>query len=301
MQVGIASTYYARHEGSISSVDRRFARALEARGADVVHVDPLAVRYEIASGHTAMSYDGAPLRLDGLLVRRSAHHWNAVKTLVLTAHAGGTACVDRHDAFLTTYSGKFQAQLRRFRDPGVQTPRSWLYYNAASLAADPPPSEAYPLLRKPVRGSLGAGIHVLASAKELRTYVDTYDFSAPLMLQHMVTGVEYRALVLGDSCLGVVRKEPGDEGLGNVARGARFVPANTAELGPVRDLSLALVASYPYDFAAVDLIRDADGAQWVLECNRNPHFAGFEQALPDVDVASAVADFLLERVRQRRR
>ena len=296
MRIGIASTYYARHGGAISSVDRRFASAAERRGADVVHIDPLACSYEMETGRTAIRLAGKTLALDALLVRRAALHWHAAKTLVLMAHEGGTVCIDGPETFLGTLSGKFQAQLRRYRLPGCHTPRSFLYLNAESVARTPPPREAFPLLRKPVRGSLGEGIEPVADPAALRAYVARYDFGEPLLLQEHLRGVEFRALLLADACLGVVEKVPGEGGLGNIARGARFVPAPAARARELTALGRRIMERAPYDFAALDVIRTEDGRYWALECNRNPHFRGFEAAFPDVDVPGAVIDLLVARV-----
>ena len=217
------------------------------------------------------------------------------------AHETGAACVDRPETFLGTLSGKFQALLRRYRLPEAYTPRSFLCFTRAGAAADPPPAGVYPLLRKPLRGSLGDGIVERPDAGALAQYVAAYDFDEPLMLQERVSGEEFRALMLGARCLGVVAKLPGRDGLGNVAQGAVFVPAAPERAAEVAALARTLMADAPYDFAAVDVIRNAGGGLCVLECNRNPHFAGFERALPDVDVAAAVIGFLLERVADRRR
>lgn len=298
LRIGIATSFYARHAGAVSSVDARFAAAFASRGATVVHVDPLRCAYELDGGRVAISLDGEPVRLDGLLVRRAAHHWNAMKTLVLCAAEQGTACVDRPETFLGTLSGKFQALLRRHRLPGDCTPRSFLYYRKESVAAAPPPDDAFPLLRKPVRGSLGAGIHEIRDRAALASYVARYDFVEPLLLQRRIEGPEFRALMLGERCLGVVLKHPGEDGLGNYARGAVFEPAAPADARSVEALSRTIMASAPYDFAAVDLIRESGraGGFRVLECNRNPHFRGFEAAFPRVDVPAAVAEFLFARV-----
>lgn len=296
MQIGIASTYFARHRGEIPAVDHRFAAAAEARGAEVVFVDPTACTFEITSGRTAIRLDGRPLALDGLFIRRAAWFWTAMKTLVLLAHEGGTVCVDRPATFLGTFSGKFQAQLRRYRMPQVGTPRSFLYFSESALAADPPPRDVYPLLRKPLRGSLGEGIVRVADPDALAALTAGYDFRDPLMLQQVVVGTEYRALMLRSHCLGVVEKRPGPNGLGNFAKGAEFVPAPPEAARDVEALGRTVMGHAPYDFAALDAMRAPDGRLWVLECNRNPQFHGFEKAFPGVDVADAVMGFVVERV-----
>ena len=299
MLIGIASTYAARHEGQISSVEQRFAQAGRERGCDVVHIDPLRCSYELRSNRAEIRLSGEVLQLDGLLIRRAAHHWNAVKTLVLMAHETGAVCIDRRETFLGTLSGKFQALLRRYQLPENRTPVSFLYFRRDAVAADPPPADAWPLLTKPLRGSLGRGIRLVQGPQELLSVVRDHDFREPLMLQKRVEGREYRALMLETRCLGVVAKEPGPDGFGNVARGAVFQPASPNQTKTVCDLATAIMAEAPYDFAAVDVILDDAGDAWVLECNRNPHFAGFETALPDVDVPAAVMEILHSRIQER--
>lgn len=307
MRIGITSTYYARHQGAVSSVDERFAAAVRAAGGEAIHIDPLRCAYEIDGRRVAVRLlagpQGAtiPLALDGLLVRRAAHHWTAVKTLVLCAAAGGAVCLDPPETFVGNLSGKFQAALRRLALADGQTPRSFLYYRRDCARGAPPPDEAFPLLRKPVRGSLGAGIHRIPDRAALAAYVAAYDFAEPLMLQQQVDGVEFRALMLADRCLGVVHKRPGPEGLGNYARGASFAPAEPADAAAIAALGRAVMAAAPYEFAAVDVIRTPDGHLHILECNRNPHFRGFEEAFPTVDVPGELMAFLMGRVSERRR
>jgi glutathione synthase/RimK-type ligase-like ATP-grasp enzyme len=301
MRIGIANTYYARHGGGITSEDERFAAAGRAAGAEVVHIDPLRCAFEIDGPRVGVRLDGEPLALDGLLVRRAAHFWTAVKTLVLCLAENGAVCIDPPETFLGNLSGKFQAALRRHRLADGTTPRSFLYYTREAALAATPPDGVFPLLRKPVRGSLGAGIERLPDPGALARYVEAYEFREPLMLQQVVVGPEFRALMLEDRCLGVVRKHPGPDGLGNFARGARFEPAEPADAAAVSALARVVLTNAPYDFAAVDVIRDDNGRMHVLECNRNPHFCGFEQAFPQVDVAVELMNRLVERIARRER
>jgi glutathione synthase/RimK-type ligase-like ATP-grasp enzyme len=300
MRIGITSTYYARHDGAVSSVDERFAAAVRAAGGEAVHIDPLRCAYELDGPRVGLRLDGAPLALDGLLVRRAGHFWTAVKTLVLCAAESGTVCLDPPETFLGNLSGKFQAALRRARLADGTTPRSFLYFRRAAAGAAPPPDDAFPLLRKPVRGSLGAGIHRIPDRAALDAYVAAYDFAEPLMVQQQVAGREFRALMLADRCLGVVAKEPGPEGFGNFARGARFLPADPADAAAIAALARTVMSVAPVEFAAVDVIRAPGGRLHVLECNRNPHFAGFEQAFPQVDVAAELIGLLVDRISRRR-
>jgi len=301
MRIGITSTYYARHEGAISSVDERFAAAIAAVGGEAVHIDPLRCAYELDGARVDLRLAGAPLALDGLLVRRAGHFWTAVKTLVLCAAQSGAVCVDPPETFVGNLSGKFQAALRRARLADGTTPRSFLYFRREAALAAPPPDDAFPLLRKPVRGSLGAGIHRLPDRPALDAYVAAYDFGEALMLQQQVVGREFRALMLADRCLGVVAKEPGPEGFGNYARGARFLPAEPADADEIARLARTVMSLAPVEFAAVDVIRTDRGQLHVLECNRNPHFAGFESAFPNVDVAVELIGYLVDRISARRR
>ncbi len=296
MLIGIASTHSPSKRGRISSVDERFAAAAAARGAEPLFIDPLDCSYEIDRHRPRIFLHGQPLALDGLLVRRAAHHWNATKTLVLVAHELDVRCLDGPGTFIGSLSGKFQALLRRYQLPSARSPRSFLYFRPESVRAAPPPPETFPLLRKPLRGSLGEGIVTLHSPRDLARYLVDFDFTEPLMLQQRIAGTEYRVLMLGQRCLGVVKKHAAAGGLGNAAKGARFVRAGQTMSATVAELGARVMQVAPYDFAAIDLFRDENDESWILECNRNPHFSAFEAAVPEIDVATEVIDELMRRI-----
>ena len=67
----------------------------------------------------------------------------------------------------------------------------------------------------------------------------------------------------------------------------------------VADLSLAAAQAVGGGIVAVDLLETADGRLLVNEVNHTPEFHGAARVV-DVDVAGAIADYVIERAREKR-
>lgn len=120
--------------------------------------------------------------------------------------------------------------------------------------------------------------------------------AGPRLVQERVRGENVRAFVVGGRLVGA----------------AEIVPASGAEVDSRRDTgrvgrvvlseqarahALAAAKRFGLAFAAVDLMRAAGGRHVVLECNSAPFFVEFERHT-GIDVSSALADLLTERVRR---
>jgi RimK family alpha-L-glutamate ligase len=144
---------------------------------------------------------------------------------------------------------------------------------------------------KPLFGSMGAGM----------TRVDDPDVAyrvfhalslerAVYYLQEALPhdGRDLRALVVGGRVLAAIERV-GSGWRANLARGAR---ARAAELSAEQErLCLAAADALGVDYAGVDLLRAADGREYVLELNGIPGWRGLQEAT-GADVAAA----LVERV-----
>ncbi len=151
---------------------------------------------------------------------------------------------------------------------------------------------------KPLFGSMGHGIvrvsdvdvafRVLQSLDQVRTvfYVQRAIDSA---------GRDVRAFVIGGRVLGAIERRArlGDWRT-NVSRGGS---AQAFELPPAWEaLALGAAAALGAEYAGVDLLPSVDGTVYVLEVNGIPGWQGLQRAT-SIDVAGAVVDHLIERVR----
>ena len=140
---------------------------------------------------------------------------------------------------------------------------------------------------KPLFGSMGVGMtrvddvdvaHRVFGALELERAVYYLQEALP----H--EGRDLRALVVGGRVTAAIERV-GSGWRANLARGAR---AHAAQLsGEQERLCLEAAAALGVDYAGVDLVRAADGRDYVLELNGIPGWRGLQEAT-GADVAAAL-------------
>jgi len=103
------------------------------------------------------------------------------------------------------------------------------------------------------------------------------------------------AFVVGGRVLGAIeRRAVGGDWRTNVSRGGS---ARSFELSPEwASLAVRAAAAVGADYAGVDLLPSRSGEVFVLELNGVPGWQGLQRAT-GIDVAGAVVDHLMERVR----
>jgi RimK family alpha-L-glutamate ligase len=169
---------------------------------------------------------------------------------------------------------------------GVPTPRTVACERAddaleafAALGSD--------VIVKPLFGSMGFGMARVEDADVAQRVFRALEIErAVYYLQETLPhdGADVRALVVGERVVAAIERL----GMGwrtNLARGAR---ARAIALErPRAELCVRAAAALGADYAGVDLLRAADGRDYVLEVNGIPGWRGVEQAT-GVDVAAAL-------------
>ncbi|MEQ8763734.1 MAG: hypothetical protein RL885_07400 [Planctomycetota bacterium] len=147
-----------------------------------------------------------------------------------------------------------------------------------------------PLVRKGLVGGYG-----FTEAFELPTRVEAASaLGGAIQIQERIEGDNLRVFVLGGQVLGgatIYSKDPGatDNRRGDIRVQRITVPDETARVAK------RAAKHWRLAFTAVDFMRDAaSGRDLMLECNSSPFFVGFERST-GIDVASALADYLLAR------
>jgi carbamoyl-phosphate synthase large subunit len=151
---------------------------------------------------------------------------------------------------------------RVLHEAGHTVPRSW-------LAADPPGSEAYPLIAKPRRGRGSRGVERLETEADLTEYLRGTDCDRDgVLLQEFIAGDEYTTSVTAtqdNRLLGVVPKEAIEKD-GSTTRGVtRDAPA-VAET--CRKIFRTIQPAGPMN---VQQIIDESGSPYTIEIN--PRFS----------------------------
>jgi RimK family alpha-L-glutamate ligase len=152
---------------------------------------------------------------------------------------------------------------------------------------------------KPIFGSLGHGmVRVTSPDVAMRVVEPLEQIGSIFYVQRTVDhgGRDIRAFVVGGRVIGAIeRTAPAGDWRTNVSRGgsgrAFDLPSEWAEL------ALRATAVVGADYAGVDLLPSRDGRVYVLEVNGIPGWKGLQHAT-GVDVAGAIVDHLVERVRR---
>jgi len=176
---------------------------------------------------------------------------------------------------------------------GVPTPRTVACERAddaleafAELGSD--------VIVKPLFGSMGFGMARVEDPDIAQRVFRALEIErAVYYLQETVPhdGVDVRALVVGERVVAAMERV-GTGWRANLSRGARARPVALDEHRAA--LCVRAAAALGADYAGVDLLRAADGRDFVLEVNAIPGWHGLEQAT-GIDVAAALVAHL-ERV-----
>ena len=152
------------------------------------------------------------------------------------------------------------------------------------------------MIVKPLFGSMGLGMvrvddHDVAQRVFRALELERAVYYLQETLPH--TGRDVRALVVGERVVASIERS-GDGWRTNIARGGRARPVRL-DVQQER-LCVSAAAALGADYGGVDLLRAADGRDYVLEVNGIPGWQGVERAT-GVDVAAALAEHLETVVR----
>jgi RimK family alpha-L-glutamate ligase len=154
---------------------------------------------------------------------------------------------------------------------------------------------------KPLFGSMGHGmVRVADPDTAFRVVRALEQLHVVYYIQRTVDhgGRDVRVFVLGGQVLGAIeRLAPDGQWRTNVSLGGSARPIELPEAW--KEMALRAAAAIGADYAGVDLLQSRDGTVFVLEVNGIPGWQGLKLAT-GIDVAGAIVDHLVERVRDGR-
>jgi RimK family alpha-L-glutamate ligase len=176
---------------------------------------------------------------------------------------------------------------------GVPTPRT-VACERAEDALEAFDSLGGDVIVKPLFGSMGFGMARVEDRDVAARVFRALEIErAVYYLQETLAhdGVDVRAVVVGERVVAAIERVA--EGWrANLARGARARPVTLDD--ERAELCLRAAAALGADYAGVDLLRAADGRDYVIEVNAIPGWHGVEAAT-GVDVAAALVEHLESR------
>ena len=281
-------------------------RALSVRGHDCAFAPVTRMVGRIDGGFTVRSREVVLDACDVVIVRaipRGSLEQIVFRVDTLHALAAvGVRAVNRALAIEHTIDKYLASAL--LAAAGVPTPRTVACERAddALQAFDALGSD---VIVKPLFGSMGFGMARVEDRDVAQRVFRSLEIGGSVYyLQETLPhdGVDVRALVIGDRVVGAVERV-GTGWRANLARGASARPitvdaAVETACGMLDDeragLCVQAAAILGTDYAGVDLLRAADGRDYVIEVNGIPGWRGVEDAT-GVDVAAALVEHL-ERV-----
>jgi RimK family alpha-L-glutamate ligase len=202
--------------------------------------------------------------------------------------ARGVTCVNGPRALERTVD-KFLASALLAR-AGVATPRT-VACERSDDALEAFEELGGDVIVKPLFGSMGAGMTRVDDADVAYRVFHALELErAVYYLQEALPhdGRDVRALVVGGRVLAAIERV-GSGWRANLARGAR---AQVTQLSPDQErLCLQAAAVLDVDYAGVDVLRAADGRDYVLELNGIPGWRGLQETT-GADVAGALVAHL---------
>ena len=179
---------------------------------------------------------------------------------------------------------------------GIATPATWAVEGrAAALAVAERECVAGPLVLKPLFGSQGRGLRLIAGGADLpspETVGGVY-----YLQRYVATGTgtfhDHRLFVCAGSVVAAMTRQA-ETWVTNVRQGARPLPFSPSPV--MMDLAVRAAACVGAAYAGVDLLVDGDGQPWVLEVNSMPGWKGL-QRVAAASVADRIAGGLLAALR----
>ncbi len=225
--------------------------------------------------------------LEQIIFRIDALHWIEARGIpVINSPRALERCVDK---FYTT---------ALLQEAGLAVPETVVCEHATdALAAVRRMGDA---VIKPIFGSLGHGIvRVSDPDLALRVVQPLEQIRSVFYVQRLIEhgGRDVRVFVIGGRVIGAIeRTAPPGEWRTNVSRGGGVRAIELPDAWSA--MALRATAVVGADYAGVDLLPALDGTVFVLEVNGIPGWKGLQQAT-GVDVAAAIAEHVVERVRAR--
>ena len=153
----------------------------------------------------------------------------------------------------------------------------------------------FPLICKHARGFQGKSVIKIDSREELEEFVEKKDeknLGMYLWQDCLPTGWDLRVVIVGGRAIGAMKRSAvGAEFRSNFSLGGRVESWEMSQ--EERELAERTAKVCGLDYGGVDIMKDGDGNNYVLEVNRACQYKGFEKAT-GINVAERVLGMLGE-------
>ena len=176
---------------------------------------------------------------------------------------------------------------------GVAMPATWVCESRQAAHRIIAENKAKTLVIKPLFGSQGKGVRLLDENTPLPLPRDQFVdgvFYLQAFINSGIDNCDYRVFVVNGQVVSAIRRS-GAGWLNNVAQGAH---CESIEDNAINKLAIQAANVIDIDYCGVDIMRDKNGALWVLEVNSIPAWRGLENAT-GINVAQILVDDLVSK------
>jgi ribosomal protein S6--L-glutamate ligase len=274
----------------------RLVEAAEARGAEVLVLDPLHCVVNLSKKRPEIDHHGRIVKdVDGVIPRIGASITFYGLAVLRQFEMMGVFAANDSQAVARSRDKLRSLQLFSRHDIGI--PATAFARRREDLRDAIKRVGGAPVVLKLLEGTQGVGVILAESVSTAESVLDAmHSLKQNILIQAFIkesAGQDIRAIVVGDRVVAAMRRTAADgEFRSNVHRGGS---TEAMALDPAF-AATALEAAHALglNIAGVDLMPSNDGPM-VLEVNSSPGLKGIEAAT-GLDVAGAMIDYVLENL-----
>jgi len=191
-----------------------------------------------------------------------------------------------------TRMGKI-AQHGVFLENNIPVVPTRIFYTREQILGD---NLEYPMIAKHERGYQGKSVRKFENREEMEKFVNKINeknFGMFLWQKYLPTKWDIRVVIVdGKAIGGMKRSAVGDEFRSNFSLGGAVEKWNLSE--EERSMAEKVAQVCGLDYGGVDIMKDENGKNYILEVNRQCQFQGFEKAT-GINVAKKIVEMIAHK------
>lgn len=205
----------------------------------------------------------------------------------------GIFCVNEKGYLGWTRMGKI-AQHGVFLENNIPVVPTKIFYTREQILGD---ELKYPVIAKHERGYQGKSVRKFENREEMENFVNKINeknLGMFLWQKYLPTKWDIRVIVVGGRAIGGMKRSAvGKEFRSNFSLGGEVERWNLNK--EERDLAEKVAKVCGLDYAGVDIMKDENDKNYILEVNRQCQFQGFEKAT-GINVAKTIVEMINRKV-----
>ena len=281
-------------------VDRLEAEA-EKMGIEVNRALYRELSFDLEDGRAKVFVKGEELTAEntlGLWFRvagtKSGKYTEARNLAIRILREKKIFCVNEKGYLEWTRMGKI-AQHGVFLENEIPIVPTKIFYTKDQVLSE---DWVYPVVAKHEKGYQGKSVRKFDNEKELKKFVkkiNEKNLGMFLWQKCLPTKWDIRVVIVGGKAIGGMKRSAvGKEFRSNFSLGGNVEVWNLSD--KERDLAERVARVCGLDYGGVDIMKDENGNDYILEVNRQCQFQGFEKAT-EINVAQKVVEMIVENVR----